>query len=184
MTTSHCDVPHFCSQSQFKKKNKTGTPPPYSSFALMNDICDPRREASPLKLSPKKRGAFPRWTLPRCPSSSPFRATLPRWQPRLGNRSLFKSFMSIPQKRKAESRRRGTGSTEHVVARLARHDLRRRGCNGFDNHSLFSLSREERRSQRFQATFIPPLLIHKHLLLIFSLFTSHILTLPSSSFHK
>lgn len=80
----------------------------------MFDACrgEPRSGARP-EFSPKTRGASPpppRWTLrPRRPGSSPFRATPARRQPRLRNGSLFKSFMSTPQKRKARRKREEGG---------------------------------------------------------------------------
>lgn len=81
------------------------------------------------------------WPLPPRSDSSPLRYLPPR-QPRHGNRSLFKSFMSTPQKRRA-CRKLRDRNEECVIVPLICDDLWHNGCNWFDNHSLFPLRREE-----------------------------------------
>lgn len=88
----------------------------------MFDACrgEPRSGARP-EFSPRRREEPPppRWTLrPRRPGSSPFRATSARRQPRLGNGSLLKSFMSTPQKRKARRKREEGGDRRRASAAL------------------------------------------------------------------
>jgi len=76
------------------------------------------------------------WPLPPHSDSSPPRY-LPSRQPRLGNRSLFKSFMSTPQKRKA-CRKLSNRNEECVIVPLISDDLWHNGCNWFDNQFISS----------------------------------------------
>lgn len=129
-------------------------------------------EAAPPVFSRQRQESFPGGGPSHPIRLLPLPSGVPPRQLRLRNRSLFKSFMSTPQKRKA-CRKRRDRNEECVIAPLICNDLRHDGCNRFDNHSLFSLSREERYSQRFQPGFISPLLFHKRL----SFFFAHLLPL-------
>lgn len=75
-------------------------------------------------------------------SDSSHPSYLPPRQLQLGNRSLFKSFMRAPQKRKA-CRKLRDRNEECVIVPLICDDLWHNGCNWFDNRSLFPLRREE-----------------------------------------
>lgn len=118
-----------------------------ATFSLMNEIYEPCLmwgEGSIQAVAhafPPKTGSRHAWPLPPCSDSSPL-SYLPPRQPRLGNRSLFKSFMSTPQKRKA-CRKLRDRNEECVIVPLICDDLWHNGCNWFDNHSLFPLRREE-----------------------------------------
>lgn len=77
---------------------------------------------------------------------------LPSRQPRLGNRSLFKSFMSTPQKRKA-CRKLWDRNEEGVIAPLICDDLRHDACDWFDNQALFPFRRGRKVKSAILARF-------------------------------
>lgn len=89
--------------------------------------------------------SLPRREAFRTRSTSPLQtpppaSRLPSRQARLGNRSLFKSFMSTPQKRKA-SRKLWDCNEEGVIVPLICDDLRHNACDWFDNQALFPFRR-------------------------------------------
>lgn len=87
----------------------------------------------------------------------------------LGNRSLFKSFMSSPWKRKAR-RKLWKCNEGCVIVSFICNDLWHDGCYWFDNHSLFPLRKEESYSQQFLPVFLSFLLSRRwHFLFIFCL---------------
>lgn len=93
---------------------------------------------------------FGSWSLPRPetfasrtaspPRTPPPPSRLPSRQPMLRNGSLFKSFMSTPQKRKA-CRKLWDRNEEGVIAPLICDDLRHNACDWFDNQALFPFRR-------------------------------------------
>lgn len=115
-----------------------------ASFSLMNEIyaahlmCD---DVCVSVCSWRRQETFTRG--PSHPGNRllPPRAPLPPRQPGLRNRSLFKSFMSTSQKRKA-CRKLRERNEEYAIVPLICHDLWHNGCNWFHNHSLFPFRRE------------------------------------------
>lgn len=92
-----------------------------------------------------------------CGSTSPLQtpppaSRLPSRQPRLGNRSLFKSFMSTPQKRKA-CRKLWDRNEEGVIVPLICNDLRHNTCDWFNNQALFPFRRGRKLKSAIPACF-------------------------------
>lgn len=133
---------------------------------------DGRAQKWRLRSCHQKTGNLQAWSLPARLNSSP-PSYLPLRQPWLRNRSLFKSFMSTPRKRKA-CRKLRDHNEECVLFPLICNDLWHNGGNWFDNHSLFSLRREESLSQRFRQFSFHSLVF---------CFTDERLFFPTSSTH-
>lgn len=87
------------------------------------------------------------------PQTPPPASRLPSRQPRLRNRSLFKSFMSTPQKRKA-CRRLWDRNEEGVIVPLICDDLRHNACDWFDNQALFPFRRGRKLKSAIPACFL------------------------------
>lgn len=110
-------------------------------------MCDGENIEAVAHVLQPKTGNLHVWSLPLHSDSSPL-SYLPLSWLRLRNGSLFKSFMSTRQKRKA-CRKLRDRNEESVIVPLICDDLWHNGCNWFDNRSLFLLRREESLSQRF-----------------------------------
>lgn len=79
---------------------------------------------------------------------------LPSRQPRLASRSLFKSFMSTPQKRKA-CRKLWDRNEEGVIVLLICDDLRHNACDWFDNQALFPFRKGRKLKSAFPTFSFP-----------------------------